>query len=493
MSKRKRWVLVLLLVIVGGAITAGVIFSGKERPKVVQTGTISKMAELRSIVSASGTVEAKESVDIQAEIAGVIVDLPVEEGDWVKKDQVLVKIDPTQTETELAAFRAQLAASEADSKGQEVSVATAEANLARDIAQKKSAEADLLQAEARQELAQRQFDRNNGLAQSGVVSQEVVDSAQSELRSAKAQVEAIKARITQHEAQAKATKLMIEQAKAGFEATTQRALAARANMERSEDSLRKTTIYSPLPGLLTHRQVEKGERAVPGNLSSPQATLMTIADMSVLEAHLLVDETDIIRTEIGQLVEVRVDALPDLPIRGEVTEIGNAPIEQQGSNEGKDFLVKVRLEDPPKSLRPGMSCEGEITTAVKHDVLVVPIQALARRDLPVDENGEPLSEPEVETPLPSNGAAAASEPSPSEPDPVVEKKEFEGVYLLEPDLRVRFQVVETGIAGEMELEVLSGLSGGEEIVIGPFKVLRELAPGDLVRKETEAEKAKQGK
>ncbi len=485
MSKKKRWFLIISLILVGGAITAGVVLQGRDRPSVVQTEEVTRMAELRSIVSASGTVEAKESVDIQAEITGVIIELPVEEGDWVEKGQVLAKIDPTQTETELASFRAQLAASEADSKGQEVSVATAHANLARDVAFQKGAQADLLQGLARVDLAQSQFDRNQELLQKGIVSQEVVDAASSELRTANAAVEAIEARIDQYEAQAKASTLMIDQAKAGWEATVQRALAARANMERSEDSLRKTTIYSPLTGLLTHRQVEKGERAVPGNLSSPQATLMAIADMSVLEAHLLVDETDIIRTQIGQKVEVVVDALPNATILGEVTEIGNAPVTQSGADEGKDFLVKVRLTEPPDSLRPGMSCEGEVTTDVKHDVLVVPIQALARRDLPVDAAGAPLPEPNGH----GEGKPEPDSASKSTPKDASPKEEFEGVYVLEGS-KIRFQVVETGITGEMEIEVLSGLEGGERIVIGPFKVLRELKPGDLVREQTEDEKAK---
>jgi len=479
--RRRWWIALAVLILIAAAVAAGVL-----RPKPatkVQTALVERVEKLESIVSATGTVEAKESVDLQAEIAGVIIELPVREGDWLEEGQVLVRIDSFPTEAELEGAKAQLLATEADARAQAVQIALADANVARDIAFQKTAEAELVETRARLDLAEKQYQRTKDLFDRGVEPVDRLDEATATLEATRAQLEAIQARIVQYEAQVKATRLTRDQYEAAHEAALQRAEASRANMERAEDSLKKTTIYSPLKGLLTHLNVEKGERAVPGILSNPEATLMTIADMSVLEAHLLVDETDIVQVAVGHPVEVVVDALPDTPLQGTVTEIGNSPVSQgglqSGSQEGKDFLVKVRLLEPPASLRPGMSCEGDITTAVKEDLLVIPIQALTRRDVRIDEEGNYVRE-DLET-----LAAKKEESAKHAADPVVrekeKKEELEGVFLKGPDLRARFQPVETGITGEMDIELVSGLSAGDEIIVGPFKALRALSEGDRIR------------
>ncbi|MEW6745809.1 MAG: efflux RND transporter periplasmic adaptor subunit [Planctomycetota bacterium] len=473
-KRRKLWIGLVIVLLAGVAVT--VVNAQREKPTSVQTARVERVATLESIVTATGTVEAKEAVDIQAEVAGVIVELPVSEGEWIEKDQVLVRIDPFQTQADLEAMRAYLAAGEADAKAQQVRIAEAEASLARDLAFKKGAEADLVQTEVRLQLAQKTHDRRSDLFRNNVVSEEELDNAAMELRAAQAAKEAILARIDQYEAQAKATRLSIEQAQAAHEAVIQRALAARANMDRAEDSHNKTTIRSPLRGLLTHLNVEAGERAVPGILSNPQATLMTIADMSTLEVWLKVDETDIVRVSLGDPVEVIVDALPEQPIQGLVTEIGNAPIATAGAQEGKDFLVKAALEAPPEVLRPGMSCEGDITTDVKVNVLVVPIQALTRREVPVTpegtyERGALARLQDERKQRTSSAIARATENT----------KELDGVFIRGPEERALFCPVTTGTTGEMDIELLSGLTEGDEVVIGPFKALRSLKERELLR------------
>jgi HlyD family secretion protein len=219
--------------------------------------------------------------------------------------------------------------------------------------------------------------------------------------------------------------------------------------------------------------VEAGERAVPGILSNPQATLMTIADLSVIEAEMKIDETDIVNIKHDQIGKVEVDALPDTPLIGKVIEIGNSPIFTTSSTtEGKDFKVVLRIADPPASIRPGMSCEADITTDVKTEVLVVPIQALTLREVRVDADGKYIPAPIEEKPPASSVAAAA---------PARElKKELQGVFLAGADGRARFRPVKTGIAGEMDMEILDGLSPGEEVIVGPLKALRTIEENDRI-------------
>jgi len=287
--------------------------------------------------------------------------------------------------------------------------------------------------------------------------------------------EAAKARIEQIEAQVKATRANLEFARVTQAAMRLRVEGARSSLRRAEDILEKTTIRSPLDGVVVKLNVEAGERAVPGILSNPQATLMTIADFSVIEAELKVDETDIVSVEKGNPAKVVVDALPEVPLMGIVTEVGNSPILGSGSSggmsggggggqEGKDFKVVLRIQSPPPSLRPGMSCEADIETAVRKDVLVIPLQALTRREVRVDAEGHYLPEPEEK-----DGPRAAVADSPPRL-----RKELDGVFVCGPDARALFRPVKTGITGETDVEVLEGLVEGEEVVVGPLKALRTI-------------------
>src|SRR6185295_11969770 len=162
----------------------------------------------------------------------------------------------------------------------------------------------------------------------------------------------------------------LEYARALRDSILQKVAGARSNLRRAEDLFQKTTIRSPIDGVVVKKNVEVGERAVPGILSNPQATLLTIADFSMMEAELKVDETDIVNVDLGQQAKVMVDALPDTPLVAEVMEIGNSPINSSGGGmsssmgsgsgsgqEGKDFKVKLLIRSAPASLRPGMSCE----------------------------------------------------------------------------------------------------------------------------------------
>ncbi len=189
--------------------------------------------------------------------------------------------------------------------------------------------------------------------------------------------------------------------------------------------------------MITQLLVEKGERAVPGILSNPQATLMTIADLSVIQAELKVDETDIVNLALSNQAQVKVDALPDAVFEGVVTEIGNSPLKTtQGANqqqEAKDFKVIVTLKDPSLKLRPGMSCTGDIITDTKQNVLVVPIQALTVREVEVDKEGV-YHEPDLKKSKETSSAVAQADSSKKKP-----KKELEGVFVVNKEKIARFR------------------------------------------------------
>ncbi|MBI4586374.1 MAG: HlyD family efflux transporter periplasmic adaptor subunit [Planctomycetes bacterium] len=466
-----------IAILVTGAVVAAVAFWPREKPQKVYVASVERLPELKAVVNGSGEIRTEDSVDIQAEIAGVIVELPVREGDRVKKDQVLLKIDPFQTEAEVLSARSSLSALEAEAAGQAFQIATSEANAAREEYLKKAGEVELRQAQVNLSRAQMEFNRNQQLHESKVISPDQLEVSETSLKVNQAQVDAALARIEQLEASIKAAKSNIEYARKLRDSFLQRVEGARSSLRRSEDLLGKTTIRSPLDGVVVKRNVEAGERAVPGILSNPQATLMTIADLSVIEAELKIDETDIINVKIADLGKVVVDALPEAPLAGRVIEIGNSPILTlgqggSGGQEGKDFKVVLRIDHPPDSLRPGMSCEADITTAVRKNPLVIPIQALTLREVPVDREGRYLAPKTEEKPI---GPGAASAESSAEL-----RKEMQGVFIAGKDGRARFRPVKTGITGESDIEALEGLELGEEVIIGPLKALRGLKDGDRI-------------
>jgi HlyD family secretion protein len=229
--------------------------------------------------------------------------------------------------------------------------------------------------------------------------------------------------------------------------------------------------------LITKLNVEKGERAVPGIQSNPIATLMTIADMSVIEAEISVDEADIVTVTLGAPAEVETDALRDVKMQGTVTEIGQSPIQttNTGSSnnqnqEGKDFKVVIRLTSPPPTLRPGFTATADIVTATRTDCLVLPLPALTAREVEVNAEGAYVAAPE---PVGDNLVPVVSAAQRRD------MKVLDGVFLLQ-DGKARFRPVKTGIMGEMDIEVLGGLQAGDEVVSGPNLTLRTLKEWDRI-------------
>ena len=476
MSKRKKiWIGCGIIALLAIVIIVS-INSSRRNTVLVQTAKVKKKDVLTSKITASGEIRAKEFVDLQSEIAGIITDIPVREGATVKKGDVLLRIDPIQTEADALARRAQYEAALAEVRSQEFLIQNAEANLMRDEASLRSARAELQQAENNFQRMQNSFRRQQQLNEDGLITRDAYEAAQTDLKLAQSRLEVAKAQVAQFETQLRVARNNIEQSRTAAKAALARSQSAAADLTRASDQLKKTTLVSPLSGVITQLLVEKGERAQPGIMSNPQATLMTIADLSVIQAELKVDETDIVNLTIGDRAEVTVDALPDQVFEGEVTEIGNSPIQAStgSTQEAKDFKVVVTLHNPSPELRPGMSCTGDITTDTRRDVLVIPIQALTVRDVEVDKDGK-YHPPDLRT----KGNVARADDSTG-----TEKKELEGVFVIEENNIARFRPIKTGITGESDIEVLENLKEGEEIVSGSFQTLRTIKDGAAIRVDT---------
>jgi HlyD family secretion protein len=306
------------------------------------------------------------------------------------------------------------------------------------------------------------------------LSHEEYETAKNDLETAESKLTTVRSSVRRAEAQVNVSQVTLKQTKDQYQATTSRVAQAQALLHKTKDLLDKTTIRSPLTGVITKLNVEAGERAVPGTLNNPTATLMEIADMSIIESEIQVDETDIVNVKVGQHAKVIVDALPDTPLQGMVTEVGNSALVPAGTNQSqqaRDFKVVVQLADAPKSLRPGLSATAEITTATKNNVLTIPIQALTIRQVDLDANGNytPRRTGQGSSAVSANG------------EPKTKKKELQGVFAISKEGKVIFRPVETGIAGDTEIEIKKGLSRDEEIIVGNYKALRNLKEGDSVR------------
>jgi HlyD family secretion protein len=373
--------------------------------------------DLERLVTATGKIEAQKKVELSAPVMGQIVNLAVREGDRVRKGDFLLQIDQTQ---------------------RKATALSAEASLKALFFDRDAARAQAEDAKRALERAERSF-----AAQ--LISQAELDRARSNAEAAQAQVAAIERRIDQ----------------------------ARASLAGARDELAKTKMTSPIDGIVTSLTVEEGEIAVIGTMNNPGTKLMTISDMSVVQAVLEVDETDIPYVRVGQSATVRIDAYPERSFSGVVTEVGSSPkttLGAAGADTAVNFEVKIELKDPPEGVRPGFSCAADILTGSASGVLTVPIQALVvrEREEKDTEKSSSSSRPRRQT-----------------------RNEEEGVYLFEESKgqgTVRFQPIETGLVGEMEVEVVRGLEEGQLIVTGPFKVLRELKNGDRVRREGEQER-----
>lgn len=417
MSRGKKILIGIGVLVVLAIMTAVAMRGGREGAVDVRTEAVSRR-DLVAQVSATGYIEPKRLVDISADVSGRVVELNVEEGDEVTEGDLLLVIDPARFEA---------------------AVQRAEAGLAEASARESQARGGYLQA-------QRDWER---------------------IRDLKARLPEM---VTETEFETARTNAEIQEAL--LESGKHSVDMARAGVREAQDNLAKTVIRAPMSGRVTRLNVEKGETAIVGTMNNPGSLLITVADLSVMEAVIEVDETDVPEVSIGDSVSISIDAFPNREFVGRVSKIGNSSIRPRSqqvssSDQAIDFEVRVTLEDSEVELRPDLSASADVITDVRPDVLSIPIIALTLMDpgeferLPNEIEGEPGME----------GEAAAS--STGSEDPI------EGVFVVDGDL-ARFRPVEIGIAGDNYFEVLDGLEEGDTVVSGTYQVIRELSDGDPV-------------
>jgi HlyD family secretion protein len=474
---RKKKIIFISAAVVG--LLAIVLISSRLKNKEgesVQAATISRRAKLESKVTASGDIRPVRYYDLTAEVAGTVQQIYVAEGDPVKKGQPLVRVDPTQFSSQVQVNEAGVRVSQVDVANQQVGIQQAENNVNQIKASLASAEADLDRSKVDLQYSEVELNRYQQLVEEGIVNKSQFDSVRSKYEQQKAVVRSNESRVTQLKVQVKDAQLAVDRAKTSMNASEARVKQSQAQLNIQADLLKKTTRYAPIDGVVSYLPVKVGQFVV-ANLSS--SALMTVADMSQINAEIKVDETDIADVQVGQKVKVKVDALGEIEIEGDVVEKGASAVTRSGqsttsqtanSQEARDFLVKVRLnpsQEIREKLRPGMSTTAVITTATRENVLTVPLQAIVPREL----------DSENKTAEPGNTNAAGGG----------KKKEVEGVFVFGKDSRAEFRQVTTGIKGDQDIELKTGLQEGEEIIIGPYKTLRTLKDKDSIKREVKPE------
>jgi HlyD family secretion protein len=415
MTKRVKWSVaggVLIVIAAIGGLTAA---KGKNKAVEVRTEQV-QPRDLVASVTASGQVRPQTKVDLSSDITGKIVRLAVKEGQMVTQGQFLLQIDPQQ---------------------QEAAVQRVEAALASSRAQMAQAQANLLQA-------QKSYERTAAIKKSNP--QLISDENLEQLRTT----------VEVNEALYQSARHAVDQSSAA--------------VRDARSSLGKTTIYAPMSGRVTRLNVENGETAIMGTLNKDAATLLTIADMSVLETKVKVDETDVARISLGDSAVIQIDAFPDTTFIGRVTKISNSAVksaaqqQQQNADQAVDYEVTIQLLNTPAETRPDFSATAKIITDSRRNALSIPIIALTVRE------NEALAKEDT--------AVGLGKPKPKKE---VGKKDVEGVFVVGADNKVTFRPVKVGVAGEKHFEVLSGLKQGDRIVAGTYQAIRELKDGALIR------------
>jgi len=403
---RKWKIAIVVVAVIAALVVYGSIQSKKAKIPRVTVAKVERQ-DIVSKVTANGKIQAEKKVDLSALVMGQIVNLAVREGDRVKKGDFLLQIDKSQA-----------------AAGEAGSAAALQASLA-----------DRDSARATMEQARRDFERAKKNYEAKILSEADFQKAKSTLDTAAANYQGAQNRIDQ----------------------------SRANLNGSRDTLSKTTVRAPLDGVITALPIKQGEVTVIGTMNNAGTQLMTISEMATVEAVMMVDETDVPNVKIGQKALVNVDAYPNHPFDGLVTEVGSSPIlpndpDLQGlttTSDAINFKVRIKVLHPPDTIRPGFSVTADVITGTKPAVLTIPLAAVVVRDSP---KGEKTASGKMKT--------------------------EEGVYVFEKE-KVRFVRIETGLSGELAIEVKNGLAVDQQIVTGPFKALRSIKDGDRVMLEKE--------
>ena len=441
---RKNVLIALGVVLVAAAVVGANLYFKREKGLAVTTEAI-RTRDLDAVVSASGKVQPKRLVKISAETSGRVVNLAVNEGDRIRKGQFLLQIDPKSLSSRVESGNASLRAAEESLEQMRQAIETARVQV----------------RQAQQTLA-----RQRDLWAQQLTTREALERAENDVRSAESAVQ-------EREKQMKPQESRIAQ--------------ERAALDSARYDLSKVRIESTIDGIVTRRNVQEGETAVIGTMNNAGTVLLELADMSVIQAEVEVDETNIPNVQLGQPAKITIDAIPDRSFKGHVAEIGNSPIQQTGAaatgTQATNFLVKVMIDEPIPEVRPGFTCTADITTATRKAVVSVPIPAVAVRELVYDANGQIVREPRNDKrrrPGGGSGGGVETVASAAELKPGQTRKEVEGVFVVR-DSRAEFVPIKMGIAGDKYFEVLNGLKPSDQVITGPYNSVRGMADGDLVK------------
>ena len=355
--RRRTWLIIGVVVVLIAAGIGVPIYRNRNASPTVTTEVI-RTRDLDAIVSASGKIQPKRQINISATTMGRVTRLAVQEGQRVKAGQFLLEIDPRSLAGQLERGEASVAAARSALQQADTAVDQAHANL---------------------ELAQQTLKRQQDLSKDGLTTREALERAQNDVTVREAEL-----KTRQQEAQMREQQIKQEQ----------------AALSTTQYNLSQVTISSPMNGIVTRRNIEEGENVVVGTMNNAGTVLLTVADMSSIQAEVEVDETDIPTVTIGQPAIVTIDAVPDRMFKGHVTDIGNSPVQAAaqvtsnlGQGQATNFKVVVAIDDPVPEVRPGFTCTAEITTATRKNAKAVPIQSLTVREMLFDEKGALVHEP----------------------------------------------------------------------------------------------------
>ncbi|HXD74647.1 MAG TPA: efflux RND transporter periplasmic adaptor subunit [Vicinamibacterales bacterium] len=445
---RKNVLITVAVVLVAAAVVGVNLYYRRDTGVAVTTETI-RTRDLEAIVSASGKIQPKRSVNISSDTVGRVVNLMVNEGDRVKQGQFLLQIDPKTLQTRVDQGVASLRAQEASLAQMQQSTETARAQL---------------------ELLKQTLARQRDLWKQQLTPRDQLDKAENDVKVAES--------------------ALIEREKSAVSQQS-RIAQEKASLDSAQYDLSRVKITSPIDGIVTKRTIEEGEMVVVGTMNNAGTVLMTLADMSDIQAEVEVDETNIPNVKLGQQAKISIDAIPDKTFRGHVTEIGNSPIQAAAgttsSSQATNFKVVVVLDDKVPDVRPGFTCTADITTATRKAVPSVPIPSVAVRELTYDANGQIVRETKDQKKRRrgnnGNGNSGETVVSAEELKPGQTRKETEGVFVVRGDKAktVEFVPVKMGIAGDKFFEIVSGLKPGDQVVTGPYNSVRNIADGDAVK------------
>lgn len=421
-SKKTIFIVVGVLAVLGAILIA--LVAGKSKDGIEVTTEKVSRRTITQKVSAIGKIQPETEVKISSEASGEIIYLQKREGDRVTKGEMLVRVKPDLVQTQLEQFKAAV-----DAAQTRIAVAKSEV-----------------------ERANRELKRISGLYEKEFSSRNEFEQAQT----------------------------AFEQAQSRYQAAIADKQQADAAYRQTAVSASRTTIYAPMSGVVTSLSVEQGEKVV-GTAQMQGTEIMRVADLSVMNARVDVDENDIVLIHIGDTARVEIDAYPDQTFDGIVYEIANSPKTSAVGTQDEvvNFEVRIRLLNPNVTLRPGMSCNVEIETETRNDVLAVPLQAVTVR---MQEKND---KPEL-----GNGSIRKAEDD-------KEKKMMKrppSVVFLNSNGKAKQTTVETGLSDDGYIEIKSGLSEGAEIVSGSFqainKELQDDSPILIKKKETRAKNSK---